>query len=202
MTLKTLLAACCLAAIAFSTAPAGAGELRAITSKKETSSSRCIGDPKTPLCAVETAMACELWGEQELCNAVDYIDPFGRKEIRKPTPEQRQKTWLYNVIGEQTMTVDDALQFLGIEEYSVDNIWVSGDTAILIWGWRCDLDMRCIDDSLNDVRNRDIRAYCPVDECVRVSLPMAYLVRKKGDSWKFILKTVGQGFPLEFWNRR
>ena len=34
-----------------------AGEVRVLGNDKETSTSKCLGDPKTPLCAAETALA-------------------------------------------------------------------------------------------------------------------------------------------------
>ncbi|MEG3620301.1 hypothetical protein V5T82_17690, partial [Magnetovibrio sp. PR-2] len=43
-------------------------ELRFISS--DSSSSTCIGDPKTPLCAVETIMACFARMDKALCGKV------------------------------------------------------------------------------------------------------------------------------------
>ncbi|MBF0325053.1 MAG: hypothetical protein HQL42_08260 [Alphaproteobacteria bacterium] len=47
------------------------------------SDSRCIGDPRTPLCAVETFMAC--WARQapDLCKMVwDFSDVSGSEGVR------------------------------------------------------------------------------------------------------------------------
>ena len=38
-----------------------------MTQDDATTSSNCIGDPVTPLCAVETVMACEIRGNDDLC---------------------------------------------------------------------------------------------------------------------------------------
>ena len=40
---------------------------RIMTMEDATSTSRCIGDPRTPLCAVETLMACFIRRQVRLC---------------------------------------------------------------------------------------------------------------------------------------
>lgn len=37
--------------------------------------SRCIGDRETPVCAVETHMACRVRGEEALCDGMDGLEP-------------------------------------------------------------------------------------------------------------------------------
>ena len=44
-------------------------QVRVIT--PTTSTSKCIGDPKTPICAVETFLACRVRNKQELCDLVN-----------------------------------------------------------------------------------------------------------------------------------
>jgi hypothetical protein len=39
-------------------------------------SSTCIGDPKTPICAVETALACIYLARADFCQSVGYPDPW------------------------------------------------------------------------------------------------------------------------------
>ena len=48
---------------------AGAAAIRTIASTGE-ASSECIGDPRTPLCALDTWNACFLWTEPQLCEKV------------------------------------------------------------------------------------------------------------------------------------
>lgn len=47
------------------------GEWRILAWTDQGSSSRCIGRPLTPLCAVETLLACFQRGRVELCRLVD-----------------------------------------------------------------------------------------------------------------------------------
>lgn len=49
--------------------PGVASELRDIATD-DTASSECIGDPRTPLCALDTWKACFMWGEPSLCEKV------------------------------------------------------------------------------------------------------------------------------------
>ncbi len=49
-------------------------DVRTITLKSATSD--CIGDPKTPLCAVETFLACSVRQDMSLCRKVG-VDDFG-----------------------------------------------------------------------------------------------------------------------------
>ena len=50
--------------------PAGSQEeTRTMTTTADTSN-ECVGDPRTPLCALETWSACILWSEPSLCEKV------------------------------------------------------------------------------------------------------------------------------------
>ena len=53
--------------------------LRAFTTSK------CIGNPKTPLCAIETYFACHYWKAKSLCDAVKT--PFDRYKFRASSNE-------------------------------------------------------------------------------------------------------------------
>lgn len=41
---------------------------------RDTASSSCIGDPRTPLCAVETFLACDMRRQMDLCRMVGVED--------------------------------------------------------------------------------------------------------------------------------
>jgi hypothetical protein len=55
------------------------GEVRTITATSATSD--CIGDPRTPVCAVETLLACFARQDMALCKRVTArpVEPVGRK---------------------------------------------------------------------------------------------------------------------------
>ena len=56
------------------------GSFRLMTRDDTTSTSKCIGNPVTPLCAIETHLACWARDNKELCEIA-----FGRKS-GPPTP--------------------------------------------------------------------------------------------------------------------
>ncbi len=77
----------CLAAAgwAWSTPPAMADESVAGWIKYTRASSICIGKPDTPLCAVETALACRLRGNARLCGKVG-LAPEPQPDAGLPVP--------------------------------------------------------------------------------------------------------------------
>lgn len=50
------------------------GPFRLLSAYDETTTSTCVGDPRTPLCAVETSIACHLRDDPELCR-IAYDEP-------------------------------------------------------------------------------------------------------------------------------
>lgn len=96
--------AVCLAATPAAAAESYPSSLRTITATDAISP--CIGDPKTPVCAVETALACYLRNTLDLCRAVGVVPPAnpsksGREtyrvmsqrlyRLKQGTPEERAK---------------------------------------------------------------------------------------------------------------
>ncbi len=77
-------------------------EIRTITQTESTS--KCIGDPRTPLCAVETLLACNIRGQIELCQMIgrDALDFVGKVHI------SQKKYFLFSkkTIREQDMSKD------------------------------------------------------------------------------------------------
>ena len=66
------------------TQPAAAGETRTIVSTGD-ASSECIGDPRTPLCALDTWEACFEWRERSLCELVGLEEiAFSASDGEKP----------------------------------------------------------------------------------------------------------------------
>ncbi len=71
-------------------------------------SSKCIDDPKTPLCAVETLMACFARHELDLCKKVGIVDlSFAGNPY----------TSRYRVLSSNILTVDDMTEELKDAEW-------------------------------------------------------------------------------------
>jgi hypothetical protein len=68
------------------------GQYLVMTQDDATSTSKCIGDPKTPMCAVETLLACYQRNEPDLCEIATgtKLDPEYRRAAfgsAKPEPQ-------------------------------------------------------------------------------------------------------------------
>lgn len=75
------------------------GVWRALTLDDETSTSKCIGDPKTPLCALETTRACFWRALSRLCRKVE-VDRMSSR----PRPEG---SWLsYRIVSARRLTAE------------------------------------------------------------------------------------------------
>ena len=149
------------------------GVYRVLTQDDATSTSKCIGDPKTPLCAVETMMACWTRGSDDLCRiamAVEKTPGFGtggggpnliyrvvRSEIltdRKfPWRPARDRSWR---LGGLTMHAGDI---------RIDTI----DTDC----WKGEISLAACE-----------KAWSPV--------PRVFIVRRSGDRW--VVVTWGEAY--------
>ena len=70
----------------------GQEELRTMTTTGDTTS-RCVGDPRTPLCALDTWSACLLWGEPSLCEKVGLSGQEFRADEMGSTFEWEYTIW-------------------------------------------------------------------------------------------------------------
>ena len=194
MFLRILLAACCLAAIVFSAQPAGAGELRVLGRDIESSSSRCIGDPKTARCAAETALACIAWYDRNLCRTVGYED-FGRRVWGYPW----QESFSYEQSGARILTSGEAARLMELGLWGAVRIWREGDLAVRFQIFLCPPNERCRDNA------RCQSGLCsnagPTANASDESLQSGFIVRNIGNSWQVIERIDPNDFPAEFWTR-
>jgi hypothetical protein len=86
---------------------------RIMTQSDATSASRCIGDPKTPLCAVETYEACLLRHDSHLCRRVRGSEPIYVPEL---TP-RKGPTEKYRIVSQGSFADDDLVpQYLKVPD--------------------------------------------------------------------------------------
>jgi len=92
------------------------------------STSRCIGKPETPLCAVETLLACFVRSEKELCDVVGKDMPSFYFNSKSPWASER-----YKVLD--TKTLQDA----NIPDYKREGPWAwrAGDVQIVMRRTNC-----------------------------------------------------------------
>ncbi len=156
-----------------------AGEMRLLTLDNESSTSDCTGDPKTPLCAVETRNACGLRIVLTLCDVVEAKPGFqhGNTPITKDSYVGISAYWDM-FIGQQTLADSDVAPFT---KRFGSGPWQAGDVAVTQQWTVCRPEAPCITESWND----PARAYgegCPAKICRRGSPQMA-ITRRKGDRW-------------------
>jgi len=135
-------------------------------------SSQCVGDPKTPLCAIETMMACWERGDHHLCRIGLNLDHEPRYGGGLPHPED---IYLYRVLKSSILTKKtlpwgpvDVLERPGLKAPE------AGDLRIDIWMVRC----------TNEISPKGCDNY-------KYAGKGAYIVRREGDRW-----TVLQWFDL------
>jgi hypothetical protein len=132
---------------------------RYITLDDATTTSKCIGDPRTPLCAVETMNACFVRRDDHLCMLVRDEPPF---EHIGPIPEARRlDEFRYRVISARRVGREDIPR----EFRSGDLAWHVGDVKILVE-----------------------EEYCSpqTSQCGFFHGGGPYIVRKRGSKWKMV----------------
>ena len=124
------------------------------------STSKCFGIPETPLCALESVLACELFDRPLLCRIVEHPQPWtdDAREIH------RGFSAIYVHMSSETLTdadIPDRARDIGT------HTWRPGDVAVHLW-W-------------NECGTPD------GTRCGRWKyLPKIYVTRRAGDSWHIV----------------
>ncbi|MFA6020956.1 MAG: hypothetical protein WC722_11900 [Rhodospirillales bacterium] len=132
----------------------GPDQWHLMTHDDATSTSQCIGDPKTPLCAIETVLACFLRAKVEFCRVGSGDPKYPQRISTEIQPAESRRYW---VAGAEFVTEKNKASFKKVR-YLKPQI---GDIAIQIHEAPC-YDQKC---------------YKPVGP------PAIYLVRRNGDKW-------------------
>ena len=85
-------------------APDSPGYWRYVTQKDETSTSKCIGDPKTPICAVDTVMACFTRWDDSICDKVKHFVGYGPDTSSRATSGRFMR---YRIISARRLRASD-----------------------------------------------------------------------------------------------
>jgi hypothetical protein len=136
------------------------GVWRKLTLDDATTTSRCIGNPVTPLCAVDTYWACFFRAQPELC---DMVEAGARPPtLDKPVPDYRQE---YRVVYARRPSPLDP-----VDRATEGNMKPQpGDVVIGLMRRFCagpvDDDSNCLD--------------------VENDPPYVHMLRKRGDHWVY-----------------
>lgn len=115
------------------------GEKRILDFTNEGSTSRCIGDPRTPLCAVETLEACRIRTEWKLCEPIEHdYSLYGRGV---PAGYALLLYFRYEVLSSKLLAVRD-LRFERLGKLAKP--WLAGDVAMRIWWEGCPPIEECV----------------------------------------------------------
>ena len=136
-------------------------EVRTIMLDPAGSTSKCFGIPETPLCALESVLACELFDRPRLCKVVEHPQPWtgDAREVH------RGFSAIYVHMSSETLTDAD------IPDWARDigtHTWQPGDVAVRTW-WKG----------------------CGTPDGARCGghwdyLPKTYITRRAGDKWQAV----------------
>ncbi len=143
------------------------GELRVLTFYDATTTSKCIGNPVTPLCAVETVEACFWRRNARFCAAAGYPIPTWRSPV---TERGRQESLRYKVADIKTLT-DAAVPSDRPERDA--GAWQAGDVKVVLRLQYCH-------------PSSPPPSYCMGWD----KSPITYFVRKRGGRWIYIDRLV------------
>lgn len=175
--------------------PASAEDWATLTFDPATSSSRCIGDPMTPLCAVETYEACYYWVDKKACTAMG-LDPSAFRLV----PDAYAKLSIYHYRIENRKVID--AEDVAVVAEELDDPRASlGDVVMQVRWEGCSPIDACVLESMND----PARVYgegCPPIRCRVSDTPLTYLVRDIGGKWQVVDGYEDKTFHDDFWKRK
>lgn len=156
------------------------GTWRRITQDADSTDSKCIGQLTSPLCAVETKLACFTRQEEELCAMADLVpDPGGYIHFKSA----EYRVTRYRITGSRIMTEGDILIW---HRLSCQWPWRPGDVAV---------DLEQLDCWLDD-RGRE---RCPIRAAAK-PYPGRYALRQGADGLWHVVGGIGAAPYRWFFN--
>lgn len=134
------------------------GTWRLMTQDLETTTSRCVGETKTPLCTIETLLACRIRADNELCRIAASDGEYSNYSLH------RDEYTRYRVIEAGRAKADNPKR----------HRWEAGDLWIAVLEWDCNPRSDMAQDQLH-CRRFDRR-----------QPPIAYVLRKTEDQWRIV----------------
>jgi len=138
------------------------GSFRLMTRDDSTSTSKCIGNPISPVCAFETYMACQLRGNEELCEI-----SLGKK-AGPPAPFKTA----------EFITAITGYRIMAIRQYTPEHLPYSSQNRFGITPWDVGIKLE-----KTSCYGGECQEPYPHDE-------ESYLLRKKGNVW-FVVYSEG-----------
>ena len=173
------------------------GELRVMDFEDAATTSRCIGNPVTPLCAIETLEACRIRSKWNYCEMTGY-DP-GVLEGRVFDAYARLQYFRYEIIGRRVLETKDIPSWARNQG---KKSWKTGDVAMQVWWQDCPPDDKCVMATLNDPTRIYGKGCRNFDRCSRFPSPRTYILRRNGGLWRLVVEYEEPDRQGDFWNRK
>lgn len=143
------------------------GQFLVMTKDDATSTSKCIGNPVTPMCAVETVLACNVRGIDELCRIGMGLKTYPKYNFGPSLPE------IYRVVRREILT---DRRFPWRPDKDLDER--PGEISLQAGDIRIDLfEKDCWHDTISPTA-------CTTDP--DIPSRVAFIVRRQGDRWAVI----------------
>lgn len=144
---------------------------RWITQDEATTTSRCIGRPETPVCAIETIIACFTRDEGALCGVAHGDSSVGPSKKSRGTAFVATKYRFVSAkrLAEEDISVYDRLACVGA--------WQPGDLRVEVRRascWRREQGYECKGPSVSDTERLEAYSF-------------EYIVRRSGDRWNVVV---------------
>jgi len=178
-------------------APVLADEFRVIDPMGKEDTSRCIGDPRTPLCAIETFAACIYRGDESLCDRVgyDYRAVYGNKV---PSAYAKLFYFRFKELDRRILRAEDIPERFREGPKRM----FPGDLVVRTLWQDCKPNDSCVDATM-DHPTRPYGDGCRnFDLCRPFPTPVTEILRKENGRWVFNRIYGDDGLPADFWKRK
>jgi hypothetical protein len=162
----------------------------------------CVGNPVTPLCAIMTKEACEIWSEASLCRAVGYTTVYLDGKV--PAAYAGLAVANIRIIEQRVLTQDMIPPWTGhvgawVHPDEKSPPWRAGDLAARIEWWVCSPDDKCVTASRDDPTKR-FGEGCPPNRCGLNEYVHSYVLRREDRRWRVLYTHFDPDDHGDFWN--
>ena len=187
--------------------PALAAEDFAILPAKARPSDDCVGNPITPLCAIMTQMACEVWRRPELCRSVGYTTKYVGGGFSGIAALAIYKV---RIVDQRSLEMGDVPDWKGniggwVKSGVKYETWRSGDLAVRWESLRCEPDERCVTATRDDP-SKVLGEGCVPSHCFGSNYDENFVLRKVGNHWQVIFDNFDPedhgAYWRAFWKRK
>jgi len=168
----------------------------------------CVGDPVTPLCAIQTYWACHAWARRGLCRTIGYTTKYVRGGF---AGLGALGVYKLRIVDQRPLESGDIPKWTGnvglwVKEGIQYEPWRPGDLAVRLEFWDCTPDDKCVTPTRDDP-TKQYGEGCPPDHsCTRSEIDKSLVLRRVGPKWRLLYYHFDPddhgAFWEAFWNRK